>query len=61
MEIQEIRLRLIEVMLPVCSRFDATDPCELIKKLSKLEEYVTRPEIVSKSAKQKGLAASPPL
>lgn len=47
---EEIRLRLITVYLPICSKFEALEPCKLIDKLKQLESYVSPPQEIAKEA-----------
>lgn len=47
---EEIRLELVKTYLPICSKFEALEPCKLIDKLKQLENYVAPKEEIAKEA-----------
>lgn len=41
--VEEIRLRIVEVVVPTCSKHQLTHPDDIAKIASSLEQYVLRP------------------
>lgn len=50
MDNKEIRLRIVEVMVPKASQVGITNPSEIIKKCAELEDYVLSSAKVSEDS-----------